>query len=273
LRPSYEEIRDIVFDLLAGRERGSYDLNQYGNLEIGVAEVLRNRGGTVVKSMGGKTQLSDVDHATYQEVFWALFREGIITIGRDRLNREFPFFRVTKKGEGMLGGGRPYYFHDVSTFERVIKTEVPAIDDVTLVYLLESMQAFKSGCLLSASVMLGVATEHTFLLLLDAIRANVNVAKIIAKVDKERSILPKVNAFKGVLETHVKRLPSAFREDLDTQFLGILSIIRTFRNESGHPTGKIIDREQAYVLLHLFVPYCKKMYQLREFFDAETTPW
>jgi len=56
------------------------------------------------------------------------------------------------------------------------------------------------------------------------------------------------------------------KEDLDTNFSGILSIIRNFRNQSGHPSGKIIDREQAYILLQLFPPYCKKMYQLMDFY-------
>jgi hypothetical protein len=43
-------------------------------------------------------------------------------------------------------------------------------------------------------------------------------------------------------------------------------VIRTYRNESGHPTGKIIDREQTFVLLQLFIPYIKKLHQLREHF-------
>jgi hypothetical protein len=52
------------------------------------------------------------------------------------------------------------------------------------------------------------------------------------------------------------------------QFSGILSIIRNFRNDSGHPSGKIIEREQAYILLQLFIPYCKKMYQMKDYFSA-----
>ena len=62
------------------------------------------------------------------------------------------------------------------------------------------------------------------------------------------------------------------KEDLDTNFSGILSIIRNFRNQSGHPSGKIIDREQAYILLQLFPPYCKKMYQLMDFIRNATEP-
>jgi hypothetical protein len=61
-----------------------------------------------------------------------------------------------------------------------------------------------------------------------------------------------------------KHFVARIKEDLDTHFAGILSVIRTFRNQSGHPTGRIIDREQAYVLLQLFIPHCRKMYQLRD---------
>ncbi len=86
---------------------------------------------------------------------------------------------------------------------------------------------------------------------------------LFSKADKERSILPKVNAFKAVLDALGKQLPQPIREDLDTHFVGILSIIRNFRNQSGHPTGKIIDREQCYILLQLFIPYCKKLSQIK----------
>jgi hypothetical protein len=152
------------------------------------------------------------------------------------------------------------FFHDVSSYERAIKSEVPSIDDVTLIYLKEAMQSFRSGCLLASTVMVGVATEHTFLLLVETI--NQKHFSIFGAVDKERTILQKVNKFKFILDRQTQNLSSIIKEDLDTHFSGILSIIRTFRNQAGHPTGKIIDREQAYVLMQLFIAYCKKMYQL-----------
>src|SRR5690606_3672440 len=122
------------------------------------------------------------------------------------------------------------------------------------------------GCILSSTVMLGVATEHTFLLLMDAINQNPTNAATFAAVSKQSVILQKVNKFKALLDQQVKALPPDVKEDLDTHFAGILSIIRNFRNHAGHPSGKIIDREQAYVLLNLFNPYCKKMYKLRDYY-------
>ncbi len=113
----------------------------------------------------------------------------------------------------------------------------------------------------------GVATEHTFLLLLEKIDQNPGGAGRFGAVKQQRTILQKVNKFKNILDQEARNLPSEIRENLDTHFTGILSIVRTFRNQSGHPTGKIVDREQAYVLLQLFVPYCKKMYQLMDHYS------
>jgi len=195
-------------------------------------------------------------------VFWALFREGTITLGLNDSNREFPFFRVSEFGRRMIANQQAYFFHDVSSYERLVKSEVSAIDETTVLYLKEAMQSFRAGCVLAATVMLGVATEHTFLLLVEQIERNPSHSAIFANVSNERTILQKANKFKNILDQHVRSFPADLREDLDTHFAGILSIIRTFRNQSGHPTGKIMDREQAYVLLQLFIPYCKKMYQL-----------
>ncbi len=124
------------------------------------------------------------------------------------------------------------------------------------------MQAFRTGCILSSSVMLGVATEHTLLLLLERIEGNPIHKSTFKSVYSQKTILQKANKFKNILDQQSKSLPRKVKEDLDTNFAGVLSIIRNFRNQSGHPTGKVIDREQAFVLLQLFIPYCKKLYML-----------
>lgn len=210
--------------------------------------------------------MSANDRELFLEVFWSLFREGIITLGLNDANREFPFFRVTEFGRRIIAHQQAYFFHDVSSYEALITSEIPSLDVVTLLYLKEAMQSFRTGCVLASTVMLGVATEHTFLLLIEKIDQNATHAPTFASVSQQRTILQKVNKFKNILDQELRNLPSDIREDLDTHFAGILSIIRTFRNQSGHPSGKIVDREQAYVLLQLFIPYCKKMYRLMGYY-------
>ena len=118
-----------------------------------------------------------------------LFRQGIITLGLNDANRNFPFFRVTELGKKILESQSVYFFHDVSSYEQTIQKEIPNINDVTLLYLKEAMQAFRSGCVLSSTVMLGVATEHTFLLLLDTIESNQTNKTIYENVFKQKTIL------------------------------------------------------------------------------------
>ena len=266
---SYEEIRTVALDLLAGREKAAYELTQYQNLLVGVGEVFARRDNLPSQRpmpVTPYTKLSSHDAELFLEIFWSLFREGIITLGLNDSNRDYPHFRVTEFGRRIIAHQQAYFFHDVSSYEKAITSEVPAIDSTTLLYLKEAMQSFRTGCLLASTVMLGVATEHTFFLLLETIEASASHAPSFASVKREWTILQKFNKFKTILDRHVSNLTPEIKEDLDTHFAGILSIIRTFRNQSGHPTGKIMEREQVYVLLQLFIPYCKKMYQLMAHF-------
>lgn len=269
---SYEEIRDVVLNVLSGRE-GSLGSPQYENLKGAVSRVFEAREGRPpVAGVGGYApSLSRRDSNLLLEVFWGLFREGIVTLGADDHNREFPWFRLTDFGRKLAEGGEPYFFHDVSSYEAIVRAQVPKIDQVTMVYLKEAMQDFKAGCLLSASVMLGVAAEHTFEKLLETIEHAGTHHATFRNVYEQRTALRRLNKFKNILDQNPGILPPPVKEDLDTNFAGITSIIRTFRNDSGHPTGKIVSREQCYVLLQLFVTYCKKMYELIDVF-RESAP-
>lgn len=259
---SYEEIRSVALDILSGREQLRLEASHYEGLKYAIAKVFERREGRLSE----RPQLDYLDSEIFLELFWDLFRQGIITLGSNDANREFPHFRVTKFGKNIAEGQSTYFFHDVSSYERTIRSEIPNLNEVTLVYLKEAMQAFYSGCILSSTVMLGVAAEHIFQILLETIENNSIHQNTFSSVFKERNILPRINKFRKILEQYNKALSPEIKEDLDTNFSGIQSIIRTFRNQSGHPTGKIIDREQAFVLLRLFIPYCKKSYQLMDFF-------
>ena len=59
---SYEEIRSVVLDLLAGREKAPYDLSQYQHLMIGVASVFLQRENENIRGPEqGSPQLSLAD--------------------------------------------------------------------------------------------------------------------------------------------------------------------------------------------------------------------
>lgn len=187
---SYEELRAVAFYILSGRESGSYESNQYEHFKIAIAEVLTTR------ASGQRTvnaHLPSAESELFLELFWELFRQGIITIGLNDSNREFPFFRVSSFGKKILEGSDPYFFHDVTTYESLVKARVPNIDPITLIYLKEAVQAFKTGCVLSLTVMIGVATEHSFLLLMDVIQNHPEHSNTFQKVLPNRGSLQSVS--------------------------------------------------------------------------------
>ena len=68
---SYEELRSVALDLLAGREKGIWEASQYENLKKNISDALetRNRGQQTVNS-----SLSAHDSQWFPELFWDLFR-------------------------------------------------------------------------------------------------------------------------------------------------------------------------------------------------------
>lgn len=190
---SYEELRTAVFDVLSGRTRTSFAPNQYQHLKIGVGQALQDRGLEPARPpmpYPADTALDSADANIFMELFWDLFRQGIISLGMDDANPEFPWFHVTPLGQRILAGENPYFVHDVSGYETRIRREIPKIDSTTLIYMKEALQDFRSGCVLSATVMLGVAAEHTFQLLVEVIEKNPAHAKVFEAVSKERTLLP-----------------------------------------------------------------------------------
>lgn len=265
---SYEEIYSVACAILAGRERTRWQPDQYLHLANGIAEVFCRRENV---SQGPQPypgqNLSNADAAVFLEVFWDLFRQGILTLGVETANPQFPHCRLTRFGQAVVNNHDVHFFHDVSSYENAITKEVPTIDPLTLLHLKEAMQAFRSGCLLSATVLLGVAAEHTLLLLLATIEANPAHATTYRTVKREQRLLPKINKFRSILDKHLDDVPPDVCEDLDINVAGIQAIIRNFKTDAGHPTGKIADREQVYVLLNAVIPYLRKMHQLIDHFE------
>lgn len=268
---SYEEIRAVAIDLLCGRAEGQLGNKQFESFKANIGTVLAERSqgqqSARYSSPGHGDELSFEDDQLADEVFWDLFRQGIITLGLNRSNQGFPWFRVSSFGKKVLEQNEPYFFHDLSSYEAAIRKVVPAIDDTIMLYAKEAKQAYMSGCLLSATVMIGVATEGAFLKMLDAIEQHATWEPTFRRVFEQKTVLQKLNKFLALAEQHLMReLPSEVKENFDSNFTGVMNMIRNARNESGHPSGKLISREECFVLLRLFIPCCKKIYDLIAFF-------
>jgi hypothetical protein len=203
------------------------------------------------------------DRELVRDVFWDLFRQGFITLG-DGGSAAFPFFRLSYFGERSLGTQSPYRFHDTSSFINLVKTAVPDMFPRAITYLEEAVAAFYADCLLSCCVMLGVAGEVEFLRLVDAAVKNATYGSSFSVVTKQQTVRQKIVKFRDCLKPLLKSLPHEAVDDLDTNFSMIQSVLRIARNEAGHATAEIPEREQVYVYMQLFVPFARQMMRLRD---------
>jgi hypothetical protein len=264
---AYEELRGVVIDILVGRENIRYGAQQYMNLVNGVAEVLIRRGATHTDNpiMSGDIRMDDRDVELVRDVFWDLFRQGIITLGLNDSNDHWPFFRLSHHGKETLLNKNSYRFHDATSYLGLIKGEAPDISGIALNYLEEAIATFYSDCLLSTCIMIGVAAEIEFLRLLDVGMANQNYSSLFKPVNSERTLRQKIVRFQRVPSSLPEPIRTSSGEDIETHVNTIQSILRVSRNDAGHALAdKTPNREQVYVYLQLFAPSVGHITRLRQ---------
>lgn len=261
---TYEELREVVIDLLLGREKADYEPNQWAHVTDGVAKILALRKGAAREAEEyRRARLHPFDAELVRDIFWDLFRQGFITLGMNDSNPAWPFFRLSRFGEQALQNQSPYRFHDTTSFLRLVLAEIPDLSSEARNYLEEAVAAFYADCLLASCVMLGVAAEAEFLRLLDVACAGKHAPKFDT-AKKEFLLRRKITKFQTAITPLLPSLPHEAIEDLETNLSMIQSVLRIARNEIGHPTAASPGREQVYVLLQLFVPFARQLMRLRQ---------
>ena len=209
------------------------------------------------------SSLHPYDAELVRDVFWDLFRQGLIILGLNDLNPVWPWFRLSYFGQKGLQSQNPYRFHDANSFLSMVTAEVPDISPEARAYLEEAVAAFYSDCLLASCVMLGVAAETEFLRLVEVASKNIIHGAKFASAQKATFIRQKITKFQAALTPLLTQLPQKAVEGIDANFVAIQSVLRITRNDAGHPSAASPQREQVYVLLQLFVPFARQLMLLR----------
>ena len=263
---TYEEVRAIAIDVLLARQSGQFNdfLEDIGRTLLqrqGAWPLPVQLTGVAYPGMGALLHPNDV--SLVQEIFWDLFRQGAITLGRDANLPGWPGYRLTRFGH-QIAQSTPFRFHDTSTYIKMVRTYVPDVSVEAVAYFEEAIASFYADCLLASTVMLGVAAEAEFLHVVDVASTSQIYGSKFATVSKPVFIAQKVIRFLGVLKPLIPALPRDATEDLDTNFLMVQSVLRIARNQAGHPTAETPQREQVYVNLQLFAPFARQLMRLRD---------
>jgi len=94
-------LREIVLKVIfSPNPNHPYDVHQITHLYSHVALELRGGASEKMKlGLESPPELDDDDKMLVNEIFWDLFIEKVITLGRDALNERAPFYRLHADAE------------------------------------------------------------------------------------------------------------------------------------------------------------------------------
>lgn len=254
----YNDLRSVMLDYLKTHPRGQFNL-----ISDSIQQFYTERGFPMAPS----------DFETLKQIIHEFYLERILVpgYGRDASGAwRWPFYRLTDYGKRVVDNPE-YQPHDPTGYLNRIQNEVSTIDPVIVHYLEEALNCYRGSLLLAAAVMIGCAAEKAMLLLVDAFGSAISDAKDKAKYEREVKSLMisrKYDALWKRLEPLESALPNSLGDDLHVILDRVFDLIRTTRNEAGHPTGKRIERETIHANLLLFPSYCKRVYKLIEHFSC-----
>jgi hypothetical protein len=183
-------------------------------------------------------------------------------------NSHLPWITITEYGKEVFLSEDEIPI-DSDGYIAYFKKRIPEVNPITLQYLNESISAYHRRHLLSATLMLGVASEVEIIDLIDAYidwlpesKAN----KLKQRTNK-RTISTKYEEYKKSLSSHLADLPDEIKEEWETYLDGIFQFIRLNRNSAGHPTGKQFEPRTVFANIQVFCDYAEFIHKMIKFFQ------
>ncbi len=269
----YSTIRKLVIEVLKN------GVSQYGDIRSGVANKLTDYGYSqettsfLMSYSRSYKELSKDDEDKVNQVVWDLIIERILTIGLDGTNNEWPFLRLTEFGKKIIKNEESVIVYDINGMINLLRKKIPSVDPVIEKHLSECLNTVRINALLASSVMLGCAAEKSILLLFDAYLNWINVnfsQKEYQNLERfqKNNISRKFDELTKSISGHKPHITPELLEDYDLMVNSIFTLIIKNRNDSGHPTGKSIERDELISMIYVFINHCKKIYDFIEFFET-----
>lgn len=214
-------------------------------------------------------ELNDDGIKILREVIHELYHERIIIFG-GQIDLAPPWYQLTEYGKQMLENAE-YQPYDPSGYLSRLKADVPNVHQDVIRYLEEALRCFRTSCFFATAVMIGCATEKGILQLIetfgDALQKDQEKTQYKNKT-KKGLIKDKYGVLRNCLLPKKPSLPPELRDGLEVKLDQIFSLIRTIRNDAGHPTSTIIDKETVHANLLLFPINCRLVYGLINYFGS-----
>lgn len=202
---------------------------------------------------------------------WALIGQGLAFLDISQPAAENWTVLLTAAGADAVSDGEINPDNSGEYLARLTEM-VPGASPTVLRYAREALVSYTGRCYLASAVMLGVASEAAFLEMAPSFAAWLSEkqgAKLDELVRSPRSnYIAKFAEFRKRIEPIRRELPEELSDGMALTLDAVLDLLRVYRNEAGHPTGKQIQRYDAFINLQMFARYLQKLYTLKTFFET-----
>ncbi len=208
----------------------------------------------------------------FSEIVWQLVAEGLVFLDTPHPQYRFWEWKASQKGIKVTNSNIDYEPDDPERYLQTLRKQIPELDEQVLLYAKEALGAYEGQCYLASTVMLGVASERAFQTLGEAFASwsclpaeeQQNFLKVFN--NRKRTYVDKFQEFRKRIEPRKDNIPSELSDNMALTLDSVLDLLRTNRNEAGHPTGKRFDQDEVYINLQIFARLLKKLYAFRDFF-------
>ena len=165
---------------------------------------------------------------------------------------------------------------DPAGYIQNLDQEVPDLSEVAKNYAHEALYAYNARLYRSSVVMLGVASEAAVLEVAGALAQTMRAEKKRQYLEQleapNRSYNAKFEDFRKKLESRKDSMPEELTTNLDLTMNSVGELLRVYRNNAGHPTGKVASRHDCFTFLHMFVQYAKRLYAIKAHLENSPMP-
>lgn len=202
--------------------------------------------------------------------YWSLVAQGLAYIDIEQPTPENWSLELTAAGLAAVQD-QEINPDDPAGYLQRLFASIPDAGATVRRYIDEAVRTYYNRAYLACTVMLGVAAEAAFLEVAEAFLQwssppAVNLQKLLEK--PRTNYIDKFIEFRRKLDEQKSRLSPDLRDGLDIHLSSVLELLRTSRNDAGHPSGVSFDRDDCFAGLRVFERLARRMYGLKKQFEA-----
>lgn len=239
-------------------------------------ERIRDRAKAKAKDAGltGLTEERDRTAVTWlesllMECLFELIRAGVLAPSKAKEPWNYNDLRLTEFGRKIAAEGFATPFDRENYLGRL--RDAGVTDPIVVFYISEALRTFSTYCYAATCVMVGVASEHLILELVNKMvsqfAADPAAKKLATELHKRYTSITRVAdpAPNSAWHQLVRRAANHAGQDcaeLWRQINQVYDIIRRYRNQAGHPTSMTVGIHEAYGCLFQFHKYAQTITQV-----------